>query len=356
VRALVTGGAGFVGSHVARALLARGDDVAILDSLDARVHGGAPELPPQARFVHGDVGDGAAVSRALGGGVDVVFHEAAMVGVGRGALDAEAYVSTNVVGTARLMSALARAPRPPERIVLASTVALYGEGAYECPSCGGVSPAPRRRADLDAGRWDVACARCGAGMAARALTEEHAARPATMYAISKLAQEQCALSLARDLDLPVVALRYHNVYGPGMPRGTPYAGVASFFKSRLLAGEPPVVHEDGAQLRDFVRVEDVARANLLAADAPLDRVAGEAFNVASGEPRSVLDFALALCAALRPDLKPSLPGTYRAGDARHVHASIGKARRVLSFEPRVGFAEGLRRFAREPTREAPAHA
>lgn len=358
MRALVTGGAGFVGSHVVDALLARGDEVAVLDNLDSRVHGTPPARAPGARFVQGDVRSALDVREALGDrGVDVVFHEAAMVGYGRGAADAEAFTDANVVGTIRLLDALSRAPRKPERVVLASTMALYGEGAYECRACRVPrEAAPRRAQDLERGAFEPRCGACGEPLEARAVTEEHPPRPATSYAISKLDQELTAMSLGRALGIPVVALRYHNVYGARMPRGTPYAGVASLFKSRLLAGEPPLVFEDGGQLRDFVHVADVARANLLAADAPLARVAFEAMNVGTGAPRPIRDLARALADAIAPGLAPRVTGDWRAGDVRHVYASVEKARKLLAYEPRVAFEAGVAAFAREPTREAPRSA
>lgn len=354
MRALVTGGCGFIGSHVVELLLARGDDVVILDSLDARVHAAPPTVPQGARLVVGDVRDARAVEDAVGRGVDAVFHEAAMVGVGRGAADARAFIDVNVGGTIALIETLARAAAPPERIILASTMALYGEGAYACDACGTLPGSARRDpADLARGMWEPRCRACDGELRAVAASETHPPRPETAYAISKLAQEQMATSVGRDLGIPVVALRYHNVYGARMPRDTPYAGVASVFKSRALAGAPPLVHEDGAQLRDFVRVEDVARANLLALDAPLARVAHEAFNVGTGRPRPILDLARGLCDALAPGIAPRVTGAYRAGDARHVFASIDKARAALRYEPSIPFEEGIEAFARESVRDAP---
>ncbi len=356
VRALITGGAGFVGRAIADALLARGDEVVILDSIDARVHGSQPPIRPGVRLVRGDVRVDRAVTEAIGEGVDVVFHEAAMVGLGRGAVDAEGFMDTNVVGTIRLLHALKRASAPPGRVILASTMALYGEGAYWCSACDVSRSGVRRADDLAAQRWDARCPSCSSTLEPRAVSEERATSPATAYAISKHAQEAIAFSLGRDSGLPVVALRYHNVYGAHMPRDTPYAGVASFFKSRILAGRPALVHEDGGQLRDFVRVEDVARANVLAATAPVADVAFEAFNIGTGEPRPILDLALELGSAMGSDLKPEVTGRFRMGDARHVFASITKAQRVLGYAPRIGFEEGVRLFAQEPARPPPGGA
>lgn len=330
----MTGGLGFVGSHVADLLLERGDHVTILDNVDPRVHRARPPLPSGAHLVEGDVRDG------FEGRFDVVLHQAAMVGVGHGASDAAEFMDVNARGTAIAMASAKRAGA--RRFVLASTMALYGEGAYECPRCQRPRSGARRP---EAKAWDPMCAVCGATLRPAACTEEHPARPATAYAISKLAQELLAMSVGREIGLPVVALRYHNVYGARMPRDTPYSGVAALFRSRVLAGEPPVVHEDGAQLRDFVRVEDVARANLLAADSD---VAFEAFNIGTGAPRPILDLARGLCEG--SELAPRLSGTHRAGDARHVFASIEKARKMLGYEPSIGFDAGVARFRTEDCR------
>ncbi|HLE96763.1 MAG TPA: NAD-dependent epimerase/dehydratase family protein, partial [Candidatus Thermoplasmatota archaeon] len=341
MRALVTGGLGFIGSRIAEALLAEGHEVVVLDLADPRVHGDVPAPPRGARLVRGDVRDDAALARAFGPAPDVVFHEAAMVGLGRGAVDAGLYSDVNVLGTLRVLSAAAAAPRRP-RIVLASSMAVYGEGEYECTPCGVTREGARRAEDLARAMWDPLCPVCGSRLEARPTGESQPQRGATVYAVSKIAQEAMALAVGRETGVPVVALRYHNAYGPRMPRATPYAGVASLFKTRLLAGEPPLVHEDGRQARDFVHVDDVVQANLLASSADAESAAFEAFNVGSGEARPILDLAEGLCRAILPGSRPVLTGAWRAGDARHVYGSIAKARRVLGYAPRVAFADGVR--------------
>lgn len=341
VRALVTGGLGFVGSHLVDLLLDRGDEVTVIDALDPRVHRSKPLVPPGVEFVRADVRE------PFEGSFDVVFHQAAMVGLGRGAEDAAEFLDVNARGTALVMRSAARSGA--RRVVLASTMAIYGEGAYECPSCRAPRAATRAPATLasSAGPFDPACGVCSAPLRPLPCTEEHAPRPGTPYAISKLAQEQIAMSVGRDLGVPVVALRYHNVYGARMPRDTPYSGVAALFRSRVDAGLPPIVHEDGGQLRDFVRVEDVARANLLAASAPTE-AEFEAFNIGTGQPRSILELARALCDGA--GFVPQLSGTSRPGDARHVFGSIEKARKALGYEPSIGFHEGVARFRQEACR------
>ena len=350
MRALVTGGAGFIGSHIVEALLARGDEVCILDNLDPRVHGEqVPTFSHRVRFVHGDILSPTAIKEAIEDGVDTVFHEAAMVGLGKGAADAESYASVNVIGTVRLMDAIAQQPSRHPRFILASTMAIYGEGAYECKLCGKSRNGRRMAENLGKQDWEPHCVDCGAELEPLPVTEEQPYRPGSIYAITKLNQELFCISLGRDYNIPVVALRYHNVYGPRMPRDTPYAGVASIFKSRLLAGRSPIIYEDGRQLRDFIHVEDVTQANLLVADAPEEDVAFEAFNVGTGRPKRILDFALELTKSLAPGLEPEFPGLYRSGDVRHIFASISKIRR-LGFNPRISFEEGVARFAAEPTR------
>lgn len=354
--ALVTGGAGFIGRAIVDRLAAAGHRVTILDTLDARVHPAQPpQVPEGVELLEGSVLDPEALAASLDPAPSVVFHEAAMVGLGRGALDAEDYVRTNVTGTIRLLHAIAE-QAPQARLVLASTMALYGEGAYRCPACQAPRDGHRHVADLEVGAWEPRCPTCGDLLEPVAVTEAHPPAPGTVYAISKLGQEQMARTVGHQLDIPVVALRYHNVYGPHMPRDTPYAGVAALFKARLLAGQPPLVHEDGGQLRDFVHVEDIAKANLLAAEAPLSTVADRAYNIGTGDPRPIMDLARALCDELAPELEPALSGTYRQGDARHVFASIDRARRELGYEPSILLDEGAAGFAHAPARPSPQEA
>ena len=351
-RVLVTGGAGFIGSHVADALLARGDDVRILDALHPAAHAARPGyLDPSAEFVQGDVRDGATVAAALHG-VEHVCHQAAMVGLGTDIGDIADYVAHNDLGTAVLLRALARA-RFAGRLVLASSMVVYGEGRYACAEHGLVRPGPRREADLAAGRYEPPCPVCGASLAPRSIPEDAPLDPRNVYAATKLHQEHLATAFSRETGVPVTALRYHNVYGPRMPRDTPYAGVASIFASALAGGRAPRVFEDGDQLRDFVHVRDVARANVLALTAP-EPVPG-AFNVASGTPRSVGEMAAALHAAGDhcSEMTPVTTGEYRLGDVRHVFASATRAAQALGFEAREPFDAGMAEFARAALR-APA--
>ncbi|MGH3716005.1 MAG: NAD-dependent epimerase/dehydratase family protein [Micromonosporaceae bacterium] len=347
MRILVTGGAGFIGGYVSEALTTAGHDVRILDSLHPAAHTGDwPAYLDGASRIHGDVRDPATVRDALAG-VDAVVHQAAMVGLGVDALDAPEYVSCNDLGTAVLLAELARAG--VGRLVLASSMVVYGEGRYECAEHGVVRPGPRRPEQLDAGRFEPPCPYCGAALKAGLVPEDAPLDPRNTYAATKLAQEHLTASWVRLTGGAAVALRYHNVYGPRMPRDTPYAGVAAIFRSALERGEPPRVFEDGGQRRDFVHVKDVARANVAALGATADGPGFTAYNIGSGKPRTVGEMATALAEAFGGP-SPVVTGGYRLGDVRHVTASSERARAELGFTARVDFADGIREFATAPLR------
>ncbi|MGW5688636.1 NAD-dependent epimerase/dehydratase family protein [Nonomuraea sp. NPDC003754] len=330
MKVLLTGSAGFIGGHVRAALAGAGHEVVGLDLRDGA-----------------DVRDGAALDRLLPG-VDAVAHQAAKVGLGVDVADLPDYASINVHGTAVLLAAMAR--HGVGRLVLASSMVIYGEGAYDCAEHGRVRPAARAEEDLARGVFEPRCPRCGGGLCPAPIGEDAPADPRNAYATTKLAQEHLAAGWARQTGGTVVALRYHNVYGPRMPRDTPYSGVAAIFRSALEAGRAPRVFEDGRQRRDFVHVRDVARANLaaLGAGRPGTLVA---YNVASGEPRTVGEMAAAL-AAERGGPAPVTTGEYRLGDVRHIVASPSLAGAELGFTAAIGFAEGMREFAWAPLASA----
>ncbi len=342
---LVTGGAGFIGSHVVDLLVATGHEVVVLDSLAPDVHPEPPDyLNPAARYVIADVAEPDAWVDAAEG-VDAVCHQAARVGLGVDFGDVRRYVADNDTGTAVGLWVLHRL-RFTGRLVLASSMVVYGEGRYRCREHGS-QPAPARRADdLAAGRFDPRCPRCGRDLDDEPVGEDAPVDPRNVYAATKLHQEHLGAAFGREHGVAVTALRYHNVYGPRMPRDTPYAGVASIFRSAVAAGQPPQVFEDGGQRRDFVHVADVARANVAALTAD-DPVEGP-LNVASGRPHTVLDLALALCAGT--GLVPEVVGGGRAGDVRHVVASPERAARSLGFRAEVAFRDGIRSFAAAPLR------
>jgi dTDP-L-rhamnose 4-epimerase len=347
MRILVTGGAGFIGRHVVDALRVAGHEVTSLDALHPAAH--RDRRMPDGGLL-GDVRDAAVVSAALRD-CDLVVHHAAMVGMGVSLDDLPEYVSCNDLGTAVLLAAMARTGVP--RLVLASSMVVYGEGAYKCPDHGQVAVGTRRPADLAAGRFDAACPVCGQTVSADLVGEDSMLAPRSVYAATKVAQEHLAAAWARASGSSAIALRYHNVYGPGMPRDTPYAGVAAIFRSTLEQGGRPRVFEDGRQLRDFVHVADVAAANVAAVGelATADRQTGylRPYNIASGEPHTIGEMAAALAGAFGGP-RPTVTGESRAGDVRHIVASPERARSELGFKAEVPFAAGMAEFAHAPLR------
>ncbi|MFJ4410508.1 NAD-dependent epimerase/dehydratase family protein [Streptomyces sp. NPDC088910] len=346
---LVTGGAGFIGSHIVTALRTAGHRVRVLDALLPAAHRAPPPpVPDGVEWRHGDVRDRAAVEEALRG-ADAVCHQAAMVGLGKDFADAPDYVSCNDLGTAVLLAAMADAG--VRSLVLAGSMVVYGEGRYECARHGVVRPGPRQVADLDAGRFEPPCPRCGEPLAPGLVDEDAPADPRNVYAATKLAQEHLAAAWARAADGRAVSLRYHNVYGPGMPRDTPYAGVAALFRSALARGEAPAVFEDGRQRRDFIHVADVAAANVAALTRLGDRPPGglRPYNIATGTPRTVGEMATVL-SAVTGGPAPRVTGAYRLGDVRHVTASAARAHHELAWSPRVPFTQGVTDFAHAPQR------
>jgi dTDP-L-rhamnose 4-epimerase len=269
-----------------------------------------------------------------------------MVGAGVNAADAPAYGGHNDLATTVLLAEMFAAG--VRRLVLASSMVVYGQGGYGCPDHGPVDPEPRRRADLDAGVFEHRCPVGGEELRWRLVDENAPLRPRSLYAASKTAQEHYALAWSESTGGSVVALRYHNVYGPGMPRDTPYSGVAAIFRSSLEKGETPKVFEDGGQMRDFVHVDDIAAANLAAATT--DRPGFTTANVCSGQPISILEVATALCEARGAELSPVVTGRYRSGDVRHIVADPARAAELLNFRAAVSPSDGLREFAFAPLR------
>jgi len=334
MRVLLTGAAGFIGSRVAVLAAERGHDVVALDVHDSD---GGHRLDLR----HDRLDDVLA-------GVDVVCHQAAMVGNGVDAQDLPGYAAHNDLGTAELLAAMARTG--VDDLVLASSMVVYGDGRYDCAEHGDVPPAPRREDDLAAGRFDPRCPHCGGDITWRRIGEDTPFRPRTSYAASKVAQEHYADAWCTLQGSRAIALRYHNVYGPGMPADTPYSGVAAIFRSALERGEPPQVFEDGGQTRDFVHVDDVALANVLA----LEQVGGHPsdvtpYNVASGHPFTIGEMATVLAGA-GSGPEPVVTGDYRGFDVRHVVASPDAAMEGLGFRAEVQPEDGLARLATDPLR------
>ena len=342
-RVLITGGAGFIGSHLADELLSRGHRVRALDVLLPQVHPNGPPayLNRDVELQIGDVRDEDALRRALHG-VDVVVHFAAAVGVGQSMYEIAHYTSVNVQGTAALLETIVKAAERPARILVASSMSIYGEGAYLCPACGPRSPRLRPSAQLARREWSLLCPGCSGVLEPAATPEDKPLAPASVYAVNKRDQEEMVLSVARSIHLPAVALRFFNVYGQNQALSNPYTGVAAIFSSCLLNRKPPPIFEDGLQQRDFVHVSDVARACRLAIEA--EGVADEVLNVGTGWPTTLLEL-LSLLRQELADIEPEVLGRFREGDVRSCYADIGRIRRVLGFEPQVPLAEGVRSLA-----------
>jgi dTDP-L-rhamnose 4-epimerase len=341
---LVTGGAGFVGSHLVDALLERGERVRVLDNLDPLAHadGRRPHLSAEAELLVGDLRDPAAVARALEG-VDRVLHLGGVVGNGESMVNVRRAVDHNAGGTATLIEALIERRDRIRRLVVASSMVVYGEGSYRCPDHGPLHPPLRPLEQLRRREWDLRCPGCGAPAEPVPTREDAPLRPTSVYGITKRDQEELVLVLGRAYGIAAVALRYLNVYGPRQALGNPYTGVAAIFAARLLNGRRPLVFEDGGQIRDLVHVSDVVRATLAAMDAPA--APGHAINVATGRRVRILDLAERLAAALGSELEPELTGEYRAGDIRHCFADVSRARELLGFEARLSLDEGLPELA-----------
>jgi dTDP-L-rhamnose 4-epimerase len=341
MRVLVTGGAGFIGSHLVDRLLASGHEVRVLDP---QVHDGVPAyLTRDAELVAGDVRDRDAVRRSLLD-VDRLVHLAAAVGVGQSMYEIEHYTSVNAIGAAVVLEEAIAVRDRLEKAVVASSMSIYGEGLYRCPEEGTeVAPVPRPTEQLAERSWELRCPSCGSVLEPLPTPESKPLQPTSVYAIGKRDHEEMFLACGRAYGIPVTALRFFNVYGPRQALSNPYTGVAAIFASRLLNGRPPVVFEDGLQSRDFIHVGDIA-SGIEAALEP-SAADGEALNLGTGRSISVLDVAGALAAGLGVDLEPDIRNAYRAGDIRHCFGSIERAQALLAFAPSVKFEDGMRELA-----------
>jgi dTDP-L-rhamnose 4-epimerase len=354
MRALITGGAGFIGSFVADRLAAAGWTVRLLDNLDPQVHpGGTPAyLTPGAEFVHGDVRDRRTCTDALDG-VDVVVHAAGAVGVAQSLYRVEHYVDVNVRGTATLLDCLATRRPKLAKLVVFTSMTQYGEGMYLRPSDGALRRVGiRTAADIERAGWEPTCPDTGERLEPAPTPEDAALLATNVYALTKRYQEELTIALGRVYDLPVVCLRLFNVYGPRQSLSNPYTGVLAIFLSRVLAGHRPVVYEDGGQTRDFVSVHDVAAAVM--ASLGTSEADGLVVNIGSGVPRRIADIGATAAALVnRGDLEPEITGQFRLGDIRHCTADVSRARRLLGFAPRVGWEDSLAELLAW-CREAPA--
>jgi dTDP-L-rhamnose 4-epimerase len=338
---LITGGAGFVGSHTAARLLAAGHEVRIFDNLTSQVHhdGQFSDIPKDAEFIQGDVRNREELEKAVVGR-EIIFHLAAAVGVGQSMYRIADYTATNNLGTANLLQAILDTGSQPEKIVVASSMSIYGEGKYLCPDCGEVvAPSARPLRQMKERIWEMACAKCRHPLVPVATDEDKPLQSTSVYALSKKDQEEMTLLFGRTYGIPVVALRYFNIYGPRQSLSNPYTGVAAIFASRLMNKRSPVIFEDGGQMRDFVSVHDIARANLLAMEN--SRANGRAMNIGSGQPVTICEVAARLERALGVDLPLEVTGKYRAGDIRHCFADISLATELLGYRPRTRLKEGI---------------
>ncbi len=338
-RVLITGGAGFVGSHTADALVKAGHEVRIFDNLTPQVHHGKePYIPDGAEFVFGDVRDPSKLSSAVRD-ADVIYHFAAAVGVGQSMYQISEYTATNNLGTANLLQAILDTRATPEKMVVASSMSIYGEGKYLCRECGEMAPQPRPIEQLKAKTWESICPTCGESLMPVPTREDKPLQCTSIYALSKKDQEEMALLFGRTYQIPVVALRYFNIYGTRQSLSNPYTGVCAIFASRLMNRKSPVIFEDGQQMRDFVSVHDIVQANLLAMkNSGAD---GKALNIGAGDPVTIREVAAALSDALGVAAPADITGKYRAGDVRHCFADITLASELLGYHPQTRLQEGV---------------
>ncbi len=338
-KTLVTGGAGFIGSHLVSELVSRGDDVVVLDSMEEQVHGEASlELPDSVDVIEGNVGDAELADRSLAG-VDRVVHLAAAVGVGQSMYEIARYTELNTMATARFLERVVATRPLPSRFVVASSMSIYGEGEYACATHGPQAPGPRPEEQLLAREWEVACPVCHEPLQPRPTSEAKPLLPTSIYAINKRDHEEMALVTGAAYGIPTVALRFFNVYGEGQALSNPYTGVAAIFASRLMNGRPPTIFEDGEQSRDFTHVSDIVQGILQALES--DAAPGHAINLGTGIQTSVAQVAEVLSNGIGADIEPELSGQYRAGDIRHCYADVSEAKRLLGYAPRITFEDGM---------------
>ena len=342
-KVLVTGGAGFIGSHLVDHLVARGDTVRVLDSLNPQVHpaGKRPaHIPTEVEFIHGDICDRQILEKALAG-TEEVYHFAGAVGVGQSQYQVAHYIHSNALGTGLLFDVLVNdAGRSVRKVVVASSMSCYGEGRSDCLKCGRVRPPLRSAEQMQRCDWDVYCPNCRSRLRPLPTPETEPFAPNSIYALTKQTTEDIALVLGPAYDLPTVSLRYFNVFGPRQSLSNPYNGVMAIFLSRLKNGRSPIVYEDGHQLRDFISVHDVVRAT--ASAMRRDQANYQRINVGSGTPREIGDVALTLARVLGVEIEPDVTGQFRKGDVRACYAEIAQARALLAWEPATAFEDNVR--------------
>ncbi|HIH44911.1 MAG TPA: NAD-dependent epimerase/dehydratase family protein [Candidatus Methanoperedenaceae archaeon] len=338
MKILVTGGAGFVGSHLTDALVSIGHDVTVYDNFEPQVHTGEPGyLNEGATYVNADIRDEKILAEQVSE-ADIIFHQAAMVGVGQSMYQISKYMDVNTLGTAGLLDLLASKEHDVKKLIVASSMSIYGEGKYRCPQCGDTHPKLRSDGQLKRRIWELQCPECASALVPVPTDENKALQPTSVYAISKRDQDEMCLVVGRAYGIPTVALRYFNIYGPRQALSNPYTGVCAIFASRIKNGTPPMVFEDGLQTRDFVSVHDIVQANILVMEnAKADY---NVFNVGTGKPVSILGIAKTLSGLYQKNLEPHVTNKYRAGDVRHCYADITRIKK-LGYAPKVSFGEGM---------------
>lgn len=337
---LVTGGAGFIGSHLVDKLVEVGHDVVVLDNLEPQVHSKKPDyLNPKAEYIFEDVRN-EELLRNLLSDVEIIFHQAAAVGVGQSMYEIKKYVDANTYATAKLLDILVNKENSVKKLIVASSMSIYGEGAYECEDCGIVHPKLRSEEQLKKKIWEVKCPNCGKEARPIHTPEDKPLHPESIYAITKRDQEEMCLVVGRAYGIPTVALRYFNVYGPRQSLNNPYTGVCAIFSTRIKNNNPPLIFEDGMQTRDFVSVHDIVQANILAMEK--NSANYEALNVGTEKPISILKVAEVLIKLYGKDLKPEVTNKYRVGDIRHCFADISKMKSKLGYEPKISFEDGMK--------------
>lgn len=348
-RVLITGGAGFIGSHIALKLIEKGYDVTVLDSLLEQIHGTDPartsplycSIKDKVRFIKGDICNKALLEQALED-VNYVIHLAAETGTGQSMYEIKRYIDVNIGGTALLLDILTNTKNHVKRVVVAESRAIYGEGKYHCEKCGDVYPTERKDEDMSKGNFECHCPKCGGKVELLATTEDSAIHPSSVYGIGKQVQGQLVHLICKNIGIESVSFRYQNVYGPGQSLTNPYTGILSIFSNRIKSYKGINIFEDGKETRDFVYIDDVVDATIAGMIIP--EANGHVFNVGTGIATDVLTVAQTLCKHYGIEVPLTVSGNYRLGDIRHNYADITLAKKILKFQPKVTFDEGIRRF------------
>ena len=343
MKILVTGGCGFIGSHLVDRLVDDGHSVRAYDLLEPQVHLGRKPLflNKHAEYIYQDIRNREKLKKALRG-VEVVFHEASQVGVGQSMYQIEKYVSHNSFGTAVLLDLIVNTKNKVKKILVASSMSIYGEGTYRCRKCGQVYPLLRENVQLKKKDWQIHCPLCADVVEPFSTSEDKPLLPTSIYATTKRCQEEMCLEIGRAYKIPVVALRYFNVYGPRQSLNNPYTGVCAIFLSQVKNNHSPLIFEDGSQSRDFIYISDIIEANIIAMNKK--EADYNVFNVGTGKPRTILEIAREIISLYRKTIKPKIVNKFRSGDIKHCYADISKISKRLGFSPKVSFREGMQKL------------